>query len=74
MTEKPSAELNEETLAAYDVLVLKDVSAGADTVWTPENRRAVAAAVKEGTGLVVLHQASNGFNDDSAGADFRATA
>ena len=65
VTEEPSADLNREKLAAYDVLVLKDISTGAGSAWTPENQRAVAAAVKEGIGLVVLHQASAGFNDDS---------
>jgi type 1 glutamine amidotransferase len=68
VTEKPSADLNREKLAAYDVLVLKDNPTGAGSAWTPENRQAVAAVVKEGTGLVVLHQASAGFNDDSTGS------
>lgn len=68
VTDEPSGDLNREKLAAYDVLVLKDNSTGAGSIWTPKNLRAVAAAVQEGTGLVVLHQASAGFNDDSSGS------
>jgi len=68
VTQEPSADLNRENLAAYDVLVLKDNSTGEGVAWTPENLQAVAAVVQEGTGLVVLHQASAGFNDDSTGS------
>ena len=64
VTETPAKDLTPDNLAKYDVLLLnyKDTKKGApQTVWSEENKKAFADAVKGGKGLVVYHHASSAF-------------
>src|SRR5437879_1960899 len=67
VTETPSVDLVPEKLKAYDVLLFnyKDTKKGATdnpkSVWTDDNKRAFAEAIRGGTGLVVYHHASSAF-------------
>lgn len=64
VTETPSKDLTADKLAKYDVLFLnyKDTKKGApDSVWSDENKKAFADAVRGGKGLVVYHHASSAF-------------
>jgi uncharacterized protein len=71
VTETPAKDLTADNLAKYDVLLLnyRDTKKGPpDTVWSDENKKAFADAVKGGKGLVVYHHASSAFvgNDEYA--------
>lgn len=71
VTETPHKDLTADNLGKYDVLFLnyKDTKKGGpETVWSDENKKAFADAVKGGKGLVVYHHASSAFvgNDDYA--------
>jgi type 1 glutamine amidotransferase len=71
VTETPARDLTPDNLGKYDVLLLnyKDTKKGGpDTVWSAENKKAFADAVKGGKGLVVYHHASSAFvgNDEYA--------
>src|SRR5437773_10715703 len=58
VTETPVKDLTADKLAKYDVLFLnyKDTKKGGpDTVWSDENKKAFADAVRGGKGLVVDH-------------------
>lgn len=64
VTEAPSKDLTADNLANYDVLLLnyKDTKKGAaESVWSDDNKKAFADAVKGGKGLVVYHHASSAF-------------
>src|SRR5439155_4738856 len=64
VTETPSTDLTDDNLAKYDVLLLnyKDTKAGKpESRWSDANKKAFAAAVKAGKGLVVYHHASSAF-------------
>jgi type 1 glutamine amidotransferase len=71
VTETPGQYLTPDNLARYDVLLLnyRNTAQGAkdnpDSVWSDENQKAFAAAVKGGKGLVVYHHASAAFVGDS---------
>jgi type 1 glutamine amidotransferase len=71
VTETPSADLVPDKLKTYDVLLLnyKDTKKGAQenpkSLWTGENKRAFADAIRSGVGLVVYHHASSAFTDGS---------
>ena len=68
VTETPSKDLTSENLKQYDVLLLnyRNTAKGAPaTVWSDENKKAFAGAVKGGKGLVVYHHASSAFTGDS---------
>ncbi len=71
VTETPGKDLTPDNLARYDVLLLnyRNTAQGAkdnpDSVWSNENQKAFAAAVKGGKGLVVYHHASAAFVGDS---------
>jgi type 1 glutamine amidotransferase len=70
VTEMPAKDLTAVNLARYDVLVLnyKDTKKGGPgTVWSDENKKAFADAVRGGKGLVVYHHASSAF---IAGSDW----
>lgn len=64
VTETPAKDLTAENLAKYDVFVLnyKDSKDGsAETRWSDENKKALADAVRGGTGVVSIHYASAAF-------------
>lgn len=67
VTEEPSKDLTGENLAKYDVLLLnyrntpKGAKANPASVWSGENKKAFADAIKGGKGLVVYHHASAAF-------------
>ena len=64
VTETPSKDLTDDTLAKFDVLVLnyKDTKKGGpETMWSDANKKAFSDAVKGGKGLVVYHHASSAF-------------
>ena len=64
VTSTPAKDLNDDTLAKYDVLILnyKETKDGAaDTKWSDANMDALLKAVKGGKGLVVHHFASAAF-------------
>jgi type 1 glutamine amidotransferase len=71
VTESPGKDLTAENLARYDVLLLnyRNTPQGAkdnpDSVWSDENKKAFAEAIKGGKGLVVYHHASAAFVGDS---------
>jgi type 1 glutamine amidotransferase len=71
VTETPSTDLVPERLKVYDVLLLnyKDTKKGGQenpkSLWSPENKRAFAEAIRGGTGLVVYHHASSAFIGES---------
>src|SRR5262249_36793878 len=70
VTETPAKDLTADNLAKYDALLLnyKDTKKGGpDTVWSDENKKAFADAVRGGKGLVVYHHASSAF---VAGSEF----
>lgn len=58
VTEEP-AGLNAEALKPYDVLIVNYCGPR----WTPETESAVAAFVREGKGMVVVHASSYPFGD-----------
>lgn len=71
VTETPHKDLTADNLGKYDVLFLNyedTKKGGPETVWSDENKKAFADAVKGGKGLVVYHHASSAFvgNDDYA--------
>lgn len=64
VTTTPADDLTDENLAKYDVLLLnyRDTDAGAEkTKWSDANKAAFLKAVKNGTGLIVLHYSSAAF-------------
>jgi len=64
VTTTPGEDLNPETLAEYDVLLLnyrESENPPPGTKWSEENKQAFLDAVKGGTGLVVYHYASSAF-------------
>lgn len=71
VTETPAQDLNADTLARYDVLLLnyKNTPKGAKdnpaSVWSEENKKAFTDAIKNGKGLVVYHHASSAFTENS---------
>jgi type 1 glutamine amidotransferase len=71
VTESPGKDLTTPNLARYDVLVLnyRNTPKGAKdnpaSVWSDDNKKAFADAVKGGTGLVVYHHASSAFTGNS---------
>ena len=63
-TATPAEDLTDANLAKYDVLLLnyRDTDQGGpETKWSDANKAAFLKAVKDGTGLVVLHYASASF-------------
>lgn len=72
VTETPSKDLTPENLAKYDVLLLnyrntpKGAKENPASVWSDDNKKAFADAVRNGKGLVVYHHASSAFTGDSA--------
>jgi type 1 glutamine amidotransferase len=71
VTETPGKDLTPDNLARYDVLLLnyRNTAQGAkdnpDSVWSDENKKAFAAAIKGSKGLVIYHHASAAFVGDS---------
>jgi len=71
VTESPSKDLTPENLAKFDVLLLNyrntpnGAKANPASVWTDENKKAFADAVKGGKGLVVYHHASSAFTGNT---------
>jgi type 1 glutamine amidotransferase len=71
VTERPRLDLISANLAKYDCLLLnyrntaRGAAANADSVWSEDNHRAFAEAIREGKGLVVYHHASSAFTGDS---------
>jgi len=71
VTESPGKDLTTPNLARYDVLVLnyrntpKGAKENPESVWSDDNKKAFAEAVKGGTGLVVYHHASSAFTGTS---------
>jgi type 1 glutamine amidotransferase len=71
VTETPGKDLTPDNLARFDVLLLnyRNTAQGAkdnpDSVWSDENKKAFAAAIKGGKGLVIYHHASAAFVGDS---------
>lgn len=71
VTETPSKDLTPDNLAKYDVLFLnyrntpKGAKENPASVWSDDNKKAFADAVKNGKGLVVYHHASSAFTGDS---------
>lgn len=67
VTEEPAKDLTADNLAKYDVLLLnyrntpKGAKANPGSVWSDENKKAFADAVKGGKGLFVYHHASSAF-------------
>lgn len=64
VTSTPAEDLTDETLAKYDVLMLKyreTGEGGPKTKWSDANKAAFLKAVKSGKGLVVVHFASAAF-------------
>lgn len=67
VTEAPAKDLTADNLAKYDVLLLnyrntpKGGKERPDSVWSDDNKKAFADAVKGGKGLVVYHHASSAF-------------
>src|SRR5439155_175294 len=64
VTETPSKDLTNENLGKYDVLFLnyKDTPKGPpESRWSDDNKKAFAAAVEGGKGLLVYHHASSAF-------------
>ncbi len=71
VTESPSKDLTADNLARYDVLLLnyrntpKGAKENPASVWSDDNKKAFADAVKGGKGLVVYHHASAAFVADA---------
>jgi type 1 glutamine amidotransferase len=71
VTEAPSKDLTGDNLKQYDVLLLnyrntpKGAAANPASVWSDDNKKAFAEAVKGGKGLVVYHHASSAFVGDT---------
>ncbi len=78
VTTTPSADLTDENLAKYDVLLLnyKDTKNGAtESRWSDANKAAFLKAVRDGgKGLVVFHHASSAFTDPNWDEFEKATA
>ena len=72
VTESPSKDLNAANLARYQVLLLnyrntpKGAKESPASVWSDDNKKAFADAIKGGVGLVVYHHASAAFVGESA--------
>jgi type 1 glutamine amidotransferase len=72
VTESPSKDLTADNLKKYDVLLLnyrntpKGATANPASVWTDDNKKAFAEAIKGGKGLAVYHHASSAFTGASA--------
>ncbi len=72
VTESPSKDLTPANLAKYDVFLLnyRNTPKGAKdnpaSVWSADNKKAFADAIKGGKGLVVYHHASSAFVGTSA--------
>lgn len=65
VTDKPSRDLTAANLARFDVFILsyRDTPKGpAESRWSEDNKRALAAAVNGGKGLVVLGQSGAAFS------------
>ena len=71
VTERPRLDLISAKLADYDVLLLnyrntpKGGMENPDSVWSDDNKRAFAEAIRTGKGLVVYHHASSAFTGTS---------
>jgi type 1 glutamine amidotransferase len=64
VTETPAKDLTAANLAKYDALLLnyRDFDKKkTETIWSDENKKAFADAIKNGKGLLVYHYASSAF-------------
>jgi type 1 glutamine amidotransferase len=72
VTEAPSKDLTADNLAKYQVLLFnyrntpKGAKENPASVWSDDNKKAFADAIKGGVGLVVYHHASAAFVGESA--------